>query len=62
MPHQQVSLDLPEGLQRHTHHDEQAGAARLRELFEALGPSFVKIGQLLALHAAAPQGTTAVDV
>ena len=32
---------------------EQAGAVRLRELFEALGPSFVKIGQLLALHAGA---------
>jgi ubiquinone biosynthesis protein len=31
----------------------QAGAARLRQLFEALGPSFVKIGQLLALHAGA---------
>jgi ubiquinone biosynthesis protein len=31
----------------------EAGAARLRELFEALGPSFVKIGQLLALHAGA---------
>lgn len=32
---------------------EEASAARLRELFEALGPSFVKIGQLLALHAGA---------
>ncbi len=32
---------------------DQAGAVRLRELFEALGPSFVKIGQLLALHAGA---------
>lgn len=30
-----------------------AGAVRLRRLFEALGPSFVKIGQLLALHAGA---------
>jgi ubiquinone biosynthesis protein len=30
-----------------------AGAVRLRKLFEALGPSFVKIGQLLALHAGA---------
>ena len=33
------------------HHE--AGAVRLRQLFEALGPSFVKIGQLLALHAGA---------
>jgi ubiquinone biosynthesis protein len=33
--------------------DEADGAVRLRELFEALGPSFVKIGQLLALHAGA---------
>ena len=32
---------------------DQAGAVRLRELFETLGPSFVKIGQLLALHAGA---------
>jgi predicted unusual protein kinase regulating ubiquinone biosynthesis (AarF/ABC1/UbiB family) len=32
---------------------DQASAARLRQLFEALGPSFVKIGQLLALHAGA---------
>jgi predicted unusual protein kinase regulating ubiquinone biosynthesis (AarF/ABC1/UbiB family) len=32
---------------------DEAGAARLRKLFEALGPSFVKIGQLLALHAGA---------
>jgi ubiquinone biosynthesis protein len=32
---------------------DRAGAVRLRELFEALGPSFVKIGQLLALHAGA---------
>jgi ubiquinone biosynthesis protein len=32
---------------------DEAGAVRLRELFEALGPSFVKIGQLLALHAGA---------
>jgi ubiquinone biosynthesis protein len=32
---------------------DQDGAVRLRELFEALGPSFVKIGQLLALHAGA---------
>jgi ubiquinone biosynthesis protein len=32
---------------------EVAGAIRLRQLFEALGPSFVKIGQLLALHAGA---------
>jgi ubiquinone biosynthesis protein len=31
----------------------EAGALRLRKLFEALGPSFVKIGQLLALHAGA---------
>ena len=31
----------------------EAGAVRLRMLFEALGPSFVKIGQLLALHAGA---------
>jgi ubiquinone biosynthesis protein len=31
----------------------EAGAVRLRRLFEALGPSFVKIGQLLALHAGA---------
>ncbi|MFN2220699.1 MAG: ABC1 kinase family protein [Anaerolineae bacterium] len=31
----------------------EAGAVRLRKLFEALGPSFVKIGQLLALHAGA---------
>lgn len=30
-----------------------SGALRLRQLFEALGPSFVKIGQLLALHAGA---------
>jgi predicted unusual protein kinase regulating ubiquinone biosynthesis (AarF/ABC1/UbiB family) len=28
-----------------------ASARRLRELFESLGPAFVKIGQLLALHA-----------
>lgn len=32
---------------------DEAGAVRLRGLFEALGPSFVKIGQLLALHAGA---------
>mgnify|MGYP001822620764 CR=1 FL=1 len=32
---------------------EEAGAVRLRQLFEALGPSFVKIGQLLAMHAGA---------
>jgi len=32
---------------------DEAGAIRLRLLFEALGPSFVKIGQLLALHAGA---------
>ncbi len=32
---------------------DEAGAVRLRELFEDLGPSFVKIGQLLALHAGA---------
>jgi ubiquinone biosynthesis protein len=32
---------------------DEAGAVRLRMLFEALGPSFVKIGQLLALHAGA---------
>jgi ubiquinone biosynthesis protein len=32
---------------------EEAGAVRLRQLFEELGPSFVKIGQLLALHAGA---------
>ena len=31
----------------------EAGAVRLRGVFEALGPSFVKIGQLLALHAGA---------
>jgi ubiquinone biosynthesis protein len=31
----------------------ELGAVRLRELFEALGPSFVKIGQILALHAGA---------
>jgi ubiquinone biosynthesis protein len=31
----------------------EAGAIRLRRLFEELGPSFVKIGQLLALHAGA---------
>ncbi len=31
----------------------QAAAVRLRKLFEALGPSFVKIGQLLAMHAGA---------
>ena len=31
----------------------EAGAVRLRRVFEALGPSFVKIGQLLALHAGA---------
>jgi ubiquinone biosynthesis protein len=32
---------------------EEAGAVRLRRFFESLGPSFVKIGQLLALHAGA---------
>jgi ubiquinone biosynthesis protein len=32
---------------------DEASAARLREMFEELGPSFVKIGQLLALHAGA---------
>jgi ubiquinone biosynthesis protein len=32
---------------------QEAGAIRLRQLFEELGPSFVKIGQLLALHAGA---------
>jgi ubiquinone biosynthesis protein len=32
---------------------DEAGATRLRQLFEELGPSFVKIGQLLALHAGA---------
>jgi len=32
---------------------QEAGAIRLRRLFEDLGPSFVKIGQLLALHAGA---------
>lgn len=32
---------------------DEAAAARLRELFEALGPPFVKVGQLLALHAGA---------
>jgi ubiquinone biosynthesis protein len=32
---------------------DEAGAIRLRKLFEALGPSFVKIGQILALHAGA---------
>ncbi len=31
----------------------EASAVRLRKLFEALGPSFVKIGQLLAMHAGA---------
>jgi hypothetical protein len=31
----------------------QAGAIRLRQVLEALGPSFVKIGQLLAMHAGA---------
>jgi ubiquinone biosynthesis protein len=41
-PDDQVEADLKE-----------AGAVRLRKLFEALGPSFVKIGQLLALHAGA---------
>ena len=29
----------------------EAAAVRLRRFFEALGPSFVKIGQLLAMHA-----------
>jgi ubiquinone biosynthesis protein len=32
---------------------DEAGAVRLRRLFETLGPSFVKIGQLLAMHAGA---------
>ena len=32
---------------------EAGGAIRLRQFFEELGPSFVKIGQLLALHAGA---------
>jgi ubiquinone biosynthesis protein len=32
---------------------EADGAVRLRSLFEDLGPSFVKIGQILALHAGA---------
>ena len=32
---------------------EEDGAVRLRSLFEGLGPSFVKIGQILALHAGA---------
>jgi ubiquinone biosynthesis protein len=32
---------------------DEAGAVRLRKFFESLGPSFVKIGQLLALHAGA---------
>jgi ubiquinone biosynthesis protein len=32
---------------------DEVAAVRLRKLFEALGPSFVKIGQLLALHAGA---------
>jgi ubiquinone biosynthesis protein len=32
---------------------DTAAAGRLRQLFEALGPSFVKIGQLLAMHAGA---------
>jgi ubiquinone biosynthesis protein len=32
---------------------DEAGAVRLRQFFESLGPSFVKIGQLLALHAGA---------
>ena len=32
---------------------DEAAAVRLRKLFEALGPSFVKIGQLLAMHAGA---------
>lgn len=31
----------------------ESGAVRLRRVFEALGPSFVKIGQLLASHAGA---------
>jgi ubiquinone biosynthesis protein len=31
----------------------ESGAVRLRRFFESLGPSFVKIGQLLALHAGA---------
>lgn len=33
--------------------EQEASAIRLRQLFEALGPSFVKIGQLLAMHAGA---------
>ncbi|MGC9335410.1 MAG: ABC1 kinase family protein, partial [Anaerolineae bacterium] len=32
---------------------EENAAIRLRSLFESLGPSFVKIGQILALHAGA---------
>jgi ubiquinone biosynthesis protein len=32
---------------------DEASAVRLRQLFEMLGPSFVKIGQILALHAGA---------
>jgi ubiquinone biosynthesis protein len=32
---------------------DEASAVRLRKLFEDLGPSFVKIGQLLAMHAGA---------
>jgi ubiquinone biosynthesis protein len=32
---------------------DEDGAIRLRSLFEELGPSFVKIGQILALHAGA---------
>jgi ubiquinone biosynthesis protein len=32
---------------------DAGGAIRLRHFFEELGPSFVKIGQLLALHAGA---------
>jgi ubiquinone biosynthesis protein len=32
---------------------EEASAVRLRQVFESLGPSFVKIGQLLAMHAGA---------
>lgn len=31
--------------------DSREAAVRLRRFFEALGPSFVKIGQLLAMHA-----------
>ncbi|HNS51540.1 MAG TPA: AarF/UbiB family protein [Anaerolineae bacterium] len=35
------------------HEPAEPGAVRLRRMFEALGPSFVKIGQLLSSHAGA---------